>query len=70
MDKSTASLDEGCGEVRSVVESPNSALFAEIESHAVEIARGAGEILRREFGSPLKIEYKDARKRDPVTQVD
>jgi len=53
-----------------VVESPNSALLTEIESHAVEIARGAGEILRREFGSPLKIEYKDARKRDPVTQVD
>lgn len=45
-------------------------LLAEIESHAAEIAAGGGAILRRHFGSKLKIEYKDERKNDPVTEVD
>ncbi len=53
-----------------MTESPDSALLAEIEAHAVEIARGAGAMLARDFGKPLKVEYKDERKRDPVTEVD
>ena len=52
-----------------MTESPDSALLAEIEAHAVEIARGAGAMLARDFGKPLKVEYKDEGKRDPVTDA-
>jgi len=62
--------DGVCREVRNLAESPDSALLTDIEAHTVEIARGAGAMLERDFGSSLKIEYKDEAKRDPVTQVD
>ena len=46
------------------------ALAQKIESAAVEMARGAGEILAGHFGKKISIEYKDKDKRDPVTEVD
>ena len=46
------------------------ALLAEIEGHAVEVARGAGEILNGHFGKPLEVDYKDEKKQDPVTNAD
>ena len=44
--------------------------LAEIEAFAVEIAAEAGKILGRHFGRSLKIEYKDKRESDPVTDAD
>jgi myo-inositol-1(or 4)-monophosphatase len=44
--------------------------LAEIEAFAVEIAAEAGKILSRHFGQSLKIEYKDKRESDPVTDAD
>lgn len=49
---------------------PDGALLAEIGAYAVEIARGAGAILGRHFGSSLNIEYKDKNQSDPVTNAD
>jgi len=46
------------------------ALAQQIESAAVEMAWGAGEILSGHFGKQISIEYKDKDKRDPVTEVD
>ena len=46
------------------------ALLREIEGHAVEIARGAGGILRGHFEHALRVEYKDERESDPVTNAD
>ncbi len=45
-------------------------LLAEIESYAVAIAGKAGEILLSQFRRPLAVEFKDKRKRDPVTAAD
>ena len=45
-------------------------LAKEIELAAVEMARGAGEILAGRFGRKLSIEYKDKDQRDPVTDAD
>ena len=42
----------------------------EIERHAVEIARGAGEILTGHFGRRIEVEFKDDKQRDPVTAAD
>ena len=42
----------------------------EIESHAVELARGAGEILAGHFGRRIEVEFKDDKQRDPVTVAD
>ena len=42
----------------------------EIERHAVELARGAGEILAGYFGRPIEVEFKDDKERDPVTRAD
>ncbi len=42
----------------------------EIEHHAVEIARGAGEILASHFGRRIEVEFKDDKQRDPVTAAD
>ncbi len=54
--------------------SPSSAvspdLAQEIETAAVEMAWGAGEILSRSFRSQLTIEYKDKNNLDPVTSAD
>ena len=46
------------------------ALALEIETHAVELARGAGKILAEHFGRPIEVEYKDDKERDPVTAAD
>lgn len=47
-------------------------LLAEMESFAVEIARGAGETLAGYFGGGggLRVAFKDERERDPVTNAD
>ena len=42
----------------------------EIHHHAVEIARGAGEILAGHFGRRIEVEFKDDKQRDPVTAAD
>jgi myo-inositol-1(or 4)-monophosphatase len=42
----------------------------EIETAAVEIARHAGGILLEYFSGPLKIDYKSADNRNPVTDAD
>jgi len=44
--------------------------LAEIEAYAIELARGAGAILSRWFGTPQQVEYKDKNRRDPVTGAD
>ena len=51
-------------------ESLDNAVLEEIESRAVEMAHGAGAILRRYFGSTLDVDYKDEKQTDPVTQAD
>ena len=48
----------------------NEALLAEIEEQALDMARGAGDILRGYFGTRLAVEYKDERQSDPVTVAD
>ena len=45
-------------------------LAQEIESAAVQMARGAGEILAGHFGRQISVEYKDKAQRDPVTEAD
>ena len=45
-------------------------LVREIETAAVQLARGAGEILTGYFGRQMSIEYKDKDQRDPVTTAD
>lgn len=44
--------------------------LADIETHAVTIARGSGEILSKYFGAALNVEYKDKKQTDPVTNAD
>lgn len=46
------------------------AIAREIETHAMELARGAGEILAEHFGRQIAVEYKDEKESDPVTAVD
>ncbi len=48
----------------------NEKLVQEIADAAVQLARGAGEILTSHFGRQLTIEYKDEAKTDPVTSAD
>ena len=45
-------------------------LLKDLETAAVEMARGAGKILQAKFGRPISIEYKDKNQLDPVTEVD
>ena len=45
-------------------------LVQEIETAAVQLARGAGEILAGYFGRQITVEYKDKDQRDPVTTAD
>ena len=50
---------------------PDAALLADMERKAVDLARGAGEILSKYFvdgGGGLDVEFKDDRQRDPVTE--
>ena len=42
----------------------------EIERQAVELARGAGQILSGHFGRMIEVEFKDDKQRDPVTAAD
>ena len=42
----------------------------EIETAAVEFARGAGALLSRHFGNVIGVEYKDQARQDPVTAAD
>ena len=42
----------------------------EIERQAVELARGAGDILAGHFGRRIEVEFKDDKQRDPVTAAD
>ena len=49
---------------------PDGALAAEIEGHAIELARGAGRLLAGHFGQQLAVEFKDEQQRDPVTAAD
>ena len=49
---------------------PDDSTLADIESHAADIARGAGAILSGYFGKSLTVEYKDEQERDPVSTAD
>ena len=42
----------------------------EIENTAIELAREAGALLLKYFAGPLKIDYKSANNRNPVTDAD
>lgn len=42
----------------------------QIESAAVEFARGAGDLLAGHFGKSISVEYKDKAQQDPVTAAD
>ena len=44
--------------------------LAEIESHAAQIAWGAGDILSGHFEALLRVDYKDEAESDPVTAAD
>ena len=45
-------------------------LLKEIETHAVTIARGAGQILLERFRQPQEVQFKGKHNRDPVTAAD
>ena len=49
---------------------PNEDVVREIETRAVEYARGAGKILEENFGKPVEFEFKDEAQSDPVSVVD
>ena len=60
-------------ELSDMTQPPDDQLLESIESRAIELARGAGEILARYFslgGGSLSVEFKDDRGRDPVTNAD
>ncbi|MBM3945384.1 MAG: inositol monophosphatase [SAR202 cluster bacterium] len=50
--------------------SPDPHLLERIEAGAVEMARGAGDILARHFGKTISVEYKDKKQSDPVSEAD
>ena len=52
------------------MQSLDDAQILEIESHAVELAHGAGKILASHFGRRIEVEFKDDKQRDPVTAAD
>ena len=52
------------------MQSIDDAQIVEIERQAVELARGAGEILTGHFGRRIEVEFKDDKQRDPVTAAD
>ena len=53
-----------------IVQPLDDAQIVEIESYAVELARGAGAILAGHFGRRIEVEFKDDKQRDPVTAAD
>jgi myo-inositol-1(or 4)-monophosphatase len=53
------------------VEAPNEfALLEEIEAHAVNISRQAGQILLEQFHQPQEVKFKSKMNKDPVTTAD
>ena len=52
------------------MQSLEDAEIREIESHAADLARGAGKILAGHFGRRIEVEFKDDKQRDPVTAAD
>ena len=52
-------------------QAPGDSLLADIEARATEMAREAGAILAGHFGhGRLEVEFKDEKRRDPVTNAD
>ena len=49
---------------------PDQELLTKMEARAVDMAWSAGDLLRRRFGGPLEVKYKDKHQRDPVTSAD
>ncbi len=45
-------------------------LLEEIEAHAIYSAREAGQILLEHFSKPLEVQFKEKKRRDPVTIAD
>ena len=48
----------------------NPALVQELETAAVALARGAGDVLAGYFGRQMPVQFKDEHQRDPVTPAD
>ncbi len=63
------SHDEGEGREQSMSEIDEEVL-SEIETRAVDYARGAGKILAEHFGKSVEYEFKDEAQSDPVSVVD
>jgi myo-inositol-1(or 4)-monophosphatase len=51
-------------------ENLNDSLLEEIEAHAINIARQAGQIILEQFRQPLDVQFKGTKYRDPVTAAD
>ena len=50
---------------------PSEETLRSLEAHAIEMARGAGDLLAARFGKDLRVEFKDRKKkRDPLTDAD
>jgi myo-inositol-1(or 4)-monophosphatase len=51
-------------------ENLDDSLLEEIEAHAVDIARQAGQIVFEQFRQPLEVQFKGKKNTDPVTGAD
>ena len=51
-------------------ETLDDSLLEEIESHAVDFARQAGQILGDQFCKPMEVQFKGKKNSDPVTTAD
>jgi myo-inositol-1(or 4)-monophosphatase len=50
---------------------PSEGLLKSLEAAAIEMVRGAGELLAARFGKGLEVEFKDRKKKtDPLTEAD
>ena len=45
-------------------------VLAEIEAHAIELAKGSGRILESQFGSVIDVQFKSKDRSDPVSKAD
>ncbi len=52
------------------VENVDISVLEEIEAHAVQIAREAGQILLDHFNKPIEVQFKGEKGEDPVTTAD
>ena len=52
------------------VETVDISVLEEIEAHAVQIAREAGQILLDHFSKPIEVQFKGEKGEDPVTTAD